>query len=395
MKLALHIGTAMTGTSSLQGWFAANRVGLAVQGLCYPLSPGASSHRKLMAYARDTGKADPVFATFGIGNAQSHESFRERLRTDMARELEVRRAKGQQICVMSCELLHSKINTAGMIARLKGLLEPLFDEITVYLHLRPQVDMLVSFASQRCRMGRPVNRAELTQAAFGPQNNLYNHNKIVGLWETGFGAGSLRLIPYKTTPDMIGVISALFGLDRSQLGAVEPEHRELDWRAILLANAVSAGLSALQLDLFIGGLLDGMPGDEGLQLGRRLAQDLQERFAITNLQLADRRSDITLEDLTPDWPTYAEASNLHLIEAPSLFPEQLAHLVRRLAQDRAVAEWRRHMAEGRLAALTGDKAGLERAKRFIQQAAKALDALGYVGAEDAEAPSVDVAAFET
>ena len=385
MKLALHIGTATTDTATLQAWFSGNRVGLGAQGLWYPLSPGADSHRKLTAYARDTSKPDPIFGQFGIRSQQSHTAFRKKLREDMIRELDTSHARGHRQWLMSSELLHTKINTPEMIARLHDLLAPLFDEITVYLHLRPQVDMLIAFASQRCRMGKPVNRAEMTHPSIGPQNNTYNHDKIVGLWEDAFGPANLRLIPFKTTPDMIGVFSGLFGLDRSNLGPVEPTLRELDWRAIMLSNALSAGYSAMNLDLFMGPYLEGMPGDERLQLGRDLAQDLQGRFEDSNVKLANRRTDITLDDLTPDWPSYTEESNLQLIEAPTLYTEQLAHMVRRLSLDRAVEKWRRHMAEGRLAALTGEGADLERAKRNIQEAAKALDALGY--RDDAPEPA--------
>jgi hypothetical protein len=54
----------------------------------------------------------------------------------------------------------------------------------------------------------------------------------------------------------------------------------------------------------------------------------------------------------------------------------VAQVLRRFAQDQAMERWRRHIAEGRLAALTGDTAGLENAKRLARDAAAELESLG-------------------
>ena len=165
MKLALHIGTAKTGTTSLQTWFATNRDALGAQGVWYPRAPGAENHRKLMVHARDSDKPDPSFGKFGIRTPAEHEAFRTRLRHDLTVEVAASQRLGHHIWVMSSEHLHSKITTPAMITRLHDLLSPLFDDITIHLHLRPQIDLLVSNASQRARMGRPVTRAELTRDA--------------------------------------------------------------------------------------------------------------------------------------------------------------------------------------------------------------------------------------
>jgi hypothetical protein len=55
-RVVLHIGTAKTGTSSIQMFLVRNAEALAAQGILVPASPlsglrGAQSHRKLAAYA--------------------------------------------------------------------------------------------------------------------------------------------------------------------------------------------------------------------------------------------------------------------------------------------------------------------------------------------------------
>ena len=376
MKLALHIGTAKTGTTSLQTWFATNRDALGAQGVWYPRAPGAENHRKLMVYARDSDKPDPSFGKFGIRTPAGHTAFRTRLRHDLTVEVAASQRLGHHIWVMSSEHLHSKITTPAMITRLHDLLQPLFDDITVYLHLRPQIDLLVSNASQRARMGRAVTRAELTRDAVSSSSSYFNYNKIVGHWEDVFGADRIALQPFRRMPDMLGFMTRMLALDMTRLAPLERANRGLDWRSIALANTVNAGFAALKLGTPPDFHLDDMPGHDRLQLGRALAQDMQARFDASNAKLAKRRSDITEADLTPDWSAHTTDSNLSLIEAPCLFTEQLTHMVRRLAQDRAVEQWRRHVAEGRLAALTGDTAGLKRAQRLATAAATELDSLG-------------------
>ena len=129
MKLALHIGTAKTGTTTLQGWFSSNRAGLGDQGVWYPTTPGAENHRRLMTYARDTTKPDSSFVKFGIKTEADHEAFRHQLAHDLADEVESSAARGHKTWLMSSEHLHSKITTAAMIGRLHSLLSPLFDQI--------------------------------------------------------------------------------------------------------------------------------------------------------------------------------------------------------------------------------------------------------------------------
>lgn len=391
MKLALHIGTARTGTTTLQVWFAGNRAGLGEQGICYPTSPGVENHRHLMVYALEFAPSEPVLAEFGIHSPDDHEAFRSQLRTDLAREVEASRAQGHRVWLMSSEHLHSRIATPAMITRLHALLKPHFDDITVYLHLRPQVELLISNATQRARGGRPVNRAELTRPSVSGISNYFNYNKFVTNWEGVFGADNLRLVPYRTIPDMTGFMIDQLQIDARRLSEVIRVNLGLDWRTLALANAVHAGFAGQNLGNAPPFHLDDMPGSDRLQMGRLVAQEVQARFDDSNTKLAKRRKDITVEDLTPDWSQHDETGNLSVVEAPCLFAPQLAHMVRRLAQDSAMERWRRHIAEGRVAALTGNAEALDRAKREAQAAAAELDALGVSQNDDFFAPLIEAA----
>jgi hypothetical protein len=174
-------------------------------------------------------------------------------------------------------------------------------------------------------------------------------------------------------------------IDASRLSAVISVNPSLDWQALALSNVVHSGFATLGLGKPPGFYLDEMKGAERLQLGRALAQELQARFDDCNTKLANRRSDITLEELTPDWTQHDETGNLDVVEAPCLFAPQVAQMLRRLVQDNTMERWRRHIAEGRLAALAGDLEGLEAAKRAVKAAAAELESLGRPVGGDLEA----------
>jgi hypothetical protein len=387
MKLALHIGTPKTGTTTLQRWFAANRVALRDQGVCYPVSPGAENHRKLSIYARDTDRPDGGFARAGVDSADAHAAFRAQFEADLAREVEANR--DARVWLISNEHLHSKIVSEAMAQRVRVALSA-FDEVTVYLHLRPQVDLLVSNASQRARMGREVSHAALTRPSVGPNSAYFNYDRSVRLWEAAFGADNLRLVPFRRIPDITRHLIGELGIDTAPLTPVERANEALDWRAIALANVVNRVLAldgAADPPQFF---LDEMPAVERLQIGRATAEEIQQRFARSNAALARRRKDIRLSDLEPDWSAYDAPANLPLVEAPCVFADQLGWLIERFDREVATERFRRHLAEARLAILQGRDDDARRAEAAAERAARRLTAGQRVaaGGQDGVATAV-------
>lgn len=387
MRLFLHIGTPKTGTTTLQRWCASHRAGLAAQGVWYPESLGAESHRKLAAYARDSARAED--ARLGIRSPEDHAAFRARL--EAAFDAEAAGAAGARACLVSCEILWSRINTPAEIERLRAFLAPRFAGLRVVLHLRPQVDLLLSNASQLARLGTEVTEAELMREGIGPRNGFYGYDRTVAAWEGVFGPEALTIVPFRRVPDITAHLIGLLGIDAAALPAPVRVNRGLDWRTIALANALRRGFAELGVPV-PPWPIDDMPGAERLSLGRARAEALHARFAAGNAALAARRPDITEADLTPDWAQHPAEGNVGLLDAPCFFAPQIAHLVRRLAQERAVETWRRHQAEGRLAALAGDAAGMARAQRAAERAWEALERLGLPLPEEAAAEGAAVGA---
>jgi len=353
MDLALHIGTTKTGTTSLQRWFADNRAALAQQGIRYPVSLGHENHKKLMVYARDTDRPDVSFAQMGVNSAADHEAFRERLNRAFQDEIVAQNAigTGMRAWVISNEHLYVKINTPAMVARVHGFLAPWFDRITVYLHLRPQVDLLVSNASQRARLGQLVSYETLTRRAVGPNSAYFNYDHVVRIWSAIFGAEAIRVVPFRRFPSMADLLIRDLDIDTAPLTEMERLNTSLDWRTIALANVVHAGMAETAADgrpdvvLPTAGpgraaaaalpelFLDEMPGTQGLQIGSVLAREIQSRFDKPNADLIARTNSLEPGDLTPDWAKYDGKPNVHMLTADCHFKDQLAFLVQKYTNE--------------------------------------------------------------
>ncbi|RID90350.1 hypothetical protein D2N39_18465 [Gemmobacter lutimaris] len=374
MKLILHIGTPKTGTTSMQRWFAQNRAALTQQGIRYARAPGAENHRRLMAYARDTDKPDESFARFGITSDESHAAFRNQLQRAIAREVEAH--PGMRCFVMSNEHIYSKIDRRPMAERLHALLAPLFDEIEVWLHLRPQVDLLMSNASQLIRMGRHITAASLSRPAIAPDNRFYGYGRFLDEWEPVFGAGNIRLIPFRRRPDITRALIEDLGIDMTGLTEPERVNTALDWRAVALGNTINRSLAAAGHPQRVDYFIDEMPGREKVQPGRAQARQIHTRFEEANRALEARHPELPAADLTPDWDAYPEEGNLHLLDTPCPFEPQLGHMVRRFTEELLRERWLRHSAELRLAQQRKDTAAVQRQRQKRADVAKEMKRLG-------------------
>ncbi|WP_069301072.1 hypothetical protein [Neptunicoccus sediminis] len=345
MKLALHIGTTKTGTTSCQHWFAGNREALAQQGVIYPESLGEVNHRKLMVYGRDSDKPDEAFRRNGVHTKDDHAAFRKTLEAEFAAEVAAH--PQARHWVISNEHLHSKITTVRMIRRVRDFLAPHFTEITVYLHLRPQVDLLVSGASQRARLGKPVTPAALTRKSVSENSAYFNYDQIVSRWEEVFGAEHLRIVPFLRQSSITAHLAEEIGIDRSGLNAVPHHNEAIDWRTMGLVNAL--GEHRTELGNLTAALdLRNIPVEESLQIGLTMAQEVQERFNRSNARLVKRRDDLEAGDLIPDWSRYDEVPNIYRLDDSALFGAQLAHVLTHYRQGLALERARALLAEAAL-----------------------------------------------
>lgn len=345
MKLALHIGTPKTGTTSCQRWFAENRDRLCTQGVIYPRTPGEINHRHLTLYAQNSDKLNENFHRLGIHTAQDHDNFRHRLRTDL--EAEIQQNPQAHQWVMSNEHLYSQIRTIEMIARLKDFLDPYFDQISIYAHLRPQVDLLVSNASQRARMGQEVSIQTLTRPGVSDTSAYFNYNMTLKRWVHVFGLDRVHLVPFRQHPDITVYLTEQLNIARAGMPLPIRVNESLGWRSMALVNGLgvqAADVGDLPQNLF----LEQMPGGDRLQIGLELAREIQGRFTNSNTALTQRHRDISLADITPDWSRYDAPPNVQNLMGEAAFSEQMAYVVKRYRQELRLERARGLLAETEL-----------------------------------------------
>lgn len=365
MKLSLHIGTPKTGTTSCQQWFAANRAQLRAQGIIYPTSLGEVNHRAITSYSLNTHRMTGAFKLPNVDTAAEHEVLRAELRMHFAAEVE--QHSQAHHWVVSNEHLYSRITTFEMIGRVKEFFAPHFEEISVYLHLRPQVDLLISNTSQNARSGQKVSLAIVTRPAIGPKNDFFNYDGITNRWETVFGAQNVHLVPFRKTANITDYLIQKIGIDSRDTSKIPYQNEAFGWRNMALVNAFGDGVSQLG-NLSETLFLDQLPAPEKLQIGLEVAREVQSRFDSRNAQLAARRSDITVDDLTPDWARYDAPPNIHKLEESSVFAEPLTYLINRYRQEVLLERGRALLAEAELAIITGQND----ARGKLQQASVAL-----------------------
>lgn len=320
MKLILHIGTEKTGTTSFQRFCHLNRDSLLQQGVLYPVQLGDQNHRFLSMYALSLETADDGIRGMGINTEDAMAAFYKEVEVRIWNQL--RDSSEASLCILSSEHFHSRLRDPGQIARLHSLLAPLFDEIEVCVHLRPQVEVAISLASTQSRVGGAVRKGFFDQVT--AKNTYYNYDSLVGMWEQVFGATSVTCIPFNTEPDFLKWLCGRVGINRTGLPIPARLNEALDVSVMAMINALVDSGTSQRIHHCI---LDTLPVEAKLTIGCSQAQAIQSRFTVGNQALIDRRPELSSGQLQPDWSRYPEEGNLDLLDTPCTFSRSFASLV--------------------------------------------------------------------
>ncbi|UMG93053.1 hypothetical protein [Nocardioides sp. TF02-7] len=145
--VVLHIGTAKTGTSTLQRFLSRNRTRLAADGLLYPRSPGRTRHADLGMFIRSDEEVELTLAWHRSGRT-SVPDFRRRFRRRLFREID---EWSPSRVVFSDEGLYGAPKPA--VERLRRFTERFGGSRSVVVYLRRQDDHLVSRYQQEVKVG--------------------------------------------------------------------------------------------------------------------------------------------------------------------------------------------------------------------------------------------------
>ncbi len=175
LDLILHIGSAKTGTSSIQAFLHRNRNRLADLGCLYPLTPGRRRHRRLGLFVQPKeALADtPGWDREGFSSAEAfRKAFRRRLFTEINRS-------GPSRVLMSEETLYGSPDE--VLRRLSRFAHRIAGNLRLVVYLRRQDDHLVSRYQQLVKVGETRRMAErMRQVDF---SKTYDHFARLRTWK--------------------------------------------------------------------------------------------------------------------------------------------------------------------------------------------------------------------
>ena len=235
MKCTLHIGTAKTGTTSVQKFFHRNRSSLLDEyGILYPQFESkfrtGASHRALSYYAAgEKLLSDQKWNIKSAVEKQLWESdFQKSFRLGMKNGFQtefidrirhlLNKTPRCEHYFLSSEHLHSRITTETQVERIVNLLSEFFDEINLVIFLKPQSSLAVSRYSTVLKSGKANGNIF---KSFTEQDTFYNYHKFLSWWGKLIGDQSItiRIIDDRAsqTMDAVEEMCSIIGIDGKSL----------------------------------------------------------------------------------------------------------------------------------------------------------------------------------
>jgi len=160
-RVVLHVGTERTGSTSVQKALFAHRELLLSQGILVPLSilrsyeldAGVANHIPFVAALTDEEMFPQDLMPAELMPPDTTEAqWRAALVAGLRREVEMAPSNVDTV-IISAEHIHSRLDTASAVIRMRELLASFADSTTVVAFLRPQIDMAVSLYNLVIRRG--------------------------------------------------------------------------------------------------------------------------------------------------------------------------------------------------------------------------------------------------
>ena len=248
MKISLHIGPDFWAASRLQEVLATKRQQLLGKGVLFARTPGAKNHTRAFMAASDPDAVDMLRFNRGFMTAEKQATLREDVIGSLKKEVETH---SPDHLILSAHQLGTALVKPGELERLRDMLAPLSDDITVIAHVDNPARMLARHYTGQVADGRmrPVEMelrlaeaggdwwpgAMATRPKSDPAAGIFPEvqmappwldlKALVAHWETVFGAGKVHLHSFgmadwcdETVTDEI---CACFGID-GQIGKADP-----------------------------------------------------------------------------------------------------------------------------------------------------------------------------
>ena len=223
MKAIIHIGTPKTGTTTIQRFLAQNRSLLKNKGLYLPKTKDERScyYEELFAATVIPDSWHPILSYIGhyIGSRVFGKDFTEKDQENLWKSIRYdieTNCKKNETVLFSCE--NYSHQTKSEVARLKDLLNSLFDEVTVVCYLRRQPEYIVSFYQTLTRTGMHLNFLDYVSQP--EEHSILAYHNIVERWSV-FGKEKIKVRVFDThefcSNDLLNDFAYTIGIDLTGL----------------------------------------------------------------------------------------------------------------------------------------------------------------------------------
>jgi hypothetical protein len=199
MKLSLHIGLEKTGSTSIQRMLLSNRDELRRRSVWVPASiVGWDQHARLYTFAKDEGYIDDFLIYCGLTDQSERTKAINGWKADFLKEA---RHTECGSCIISSELLQSRITTTAEIESLKLILQSIFDQIRIIIYLRDPLRLTLSFISTALRSGFSLEKLPIPGDELFHKMGLeikLNHRRTINFWKSAFPEAELSVRIFET-----------------------------------------------------------------------------------------------------------------------------------------------------------------------------------------------------
>jgi hypothetical protein len=301
----LHIGFEKTGSTSIQRFLGQSRNELAALGYFVPLSVAGNpdgdiiNHIGLASLAVDDRNfLDDFRALFSVTDSESLWQHRVGVARKLAEEIDT--CGPSDVVVLSNEHCQSRLSSLREIARLKTLLEYLFQRVHIVAFIRPQHEVALGLYDSSLRNGS-FGMAKIpdfsdfgTPGANVVSKEYFDYFQTLSRWSCVFGGESLQVKIYDNSRSGLGVVGQfleVLGLPDMSRRDITRENRRLSPSSQMALELINESIQRRNLILtsnarsrIHGALAVGQIGPRFL-VTRKSVRDFFESFSEANEEL--------------------------------------------------------------------------------------------------------------